>query len=91
MENRNYTVESRRASKTRRFLPSKTLTTEDTEFHGGNTAIACAFVASVAFLRVALCPLWLSESGAPKKLYVTWHMNEPGNRLIAGLVARELK
>ena len=25
------------------------------------------------------------------KLYVTWHMNEPGNRLIAGLVADDLR
>jgi hypothetical protein len=33
----------------------------------------------------------LAVTGAPRKLYVTWHMNEPGNRLIAGLVARELK
>ncbi len=33
----------------------------------------------------------LAATGAPKKLYVTWHMNEPGNRLIAGLVAHELK
>ena len=33
----------------------------------------------------------LAATGAPRKLYVTWHMNEPGNRLIAGLVAGELK
>src|SRR4029450_7906215 len=33
----------------------------------------------------------LAATGAPRKLYVTWHMNEPGNRLIAGMVARELK
>jgi len=33
----------------------------------------------------------LASTGAPKKLYVTWHMNEPGNRLIAGLVAGLLK
>lgn len=32
----------------------------------------------------------LAATGAPKKLYVTWHMNEPGNRLIAGLVAKAL-
>lgn len=33
----------------------------------------------------------LATTGAPRKLYVTWHMNEPGNRLIAGLVAEALK
>ena len=33
----------------------------------------------------------LAATVAPRKLYVTWHMNEPGNRLIAALVARELK
>ena len=33
----------------------------------------------------------LAATGSPRKLYVTWHMNEPGNRLIAELVARELK
>ena len=33
----------------------------------------------------------LAATGAPRKLYVTWHMNEPGNRLIAGLVAEALK
>jgi hypothetical protein len=33
----------------------------------------------------------LAATAAPKKLYVTWHMNEPGNRLIAGLVAEKLK
>jgi hypothetical protein len=33
----------------------------------------------------------LASTGAPKKLYVTWHMNEPGNRLIAGLVAERLR
>ncbi|MPZ35252.1 MAG: hypothetical protein GEV13_30475 [Rhodospirillales bacterium] len=33
----------------------------------------------------------LAATGAPRQLYVTWHMNEPGNRLIAGLVARALK
>jgi hypothetical protein len=32
-----------------------------------------------------------AATGAPKKLYVTWHMNEPGNRLIAGLVAEKLR
>jgi len=32
----------------------------------------------------------LAATAAPKKLYVTWHMNEPGNRLIAGLVAKAL-
>jgi len=33
----------------------------------------------------------LAATGAPRKLYVTWHMNEPGNRLIAGLVAEKLR
>ena len=33
----------------------------------------------------------LAATGAPRKLYVTWHMNEPGNRLIAGLVAKALR
>jgi len=33
----------------------------------------------------------LAATGAPRKLYVTWHMNEPGNRLIAGLVAERLR
>jgi lysophospholipase L1-like esterase len=33
----------------------------------------------------------LAATRAPRKLYVTWHMNEPGNRLIAGLVAQKLK
>jgi hypothetical protein len=33
----------------------------------------------------------LAATGAPRKLYVTWHMNETGNRLIAGLVAAKLK
>jgi hypothetical protein len=33
----------------------------------------------------------LQATGAPRKLYVTWHMNEPGNRLIAELVAATLK
>jgi GDSL-like Lipase/Acylhydrolase family len=33
----------------------------------------------------------LAATGAPKKLYVTWHMNESGNRLIAGLVAQALQ
>ena len=32
----------------------------------------------------------LAATGAPRSLYVTWHMNEAGNRLIAGLVARKL-
>lgn len=30
-------------------------------------------------------------TGAPRKLYVMWHMNEPGNRLIADLVAGALR
>lgn len=33
----------------------------------------------------------LAATGAPRNLYVTWHMNEPGNRLIAGLVAEKLR
>ena len=33
----------------------------------------------------------LAATGAPKKLYVTWHMNEAGNRLIADLVAQALQ
>ena len=33
----------------------------------------------------------LAATGAPRKLYVTWHMNEAGNRLIAGLVAEALQ
>ena len=33
----------------------------------------------------------LAATGAPRKLYITWHMNEPGNRLIAGLVAEKLR
>lgn len=33
----------------------------------------------------------LAATGSPRKLYVTWHMNEPGNRLIAELVAAMLK
>ena len=33
----------------------------------------------------------LAATGAPGKLYVTWHMNEAGNRLIAGLVAEKLR
>ena len=33
----------------------------------------------------------LAATGAPRKLYVTWHMNEPGNRLIAELVAARLR
>ena len=32
----------------------------------------------------------LAATGAPRKLYVTWHMNETGNRLVAELVARAL-
>ena len=32
----------------------------------------------------------LAATGAPRRLYVTWHMNEAGNRLIAELVARKL-
>lgn len=32
----------------------------------------------------------LAANGAPRKLYVTWHMNEAGNRLVAGLVAARL-
>ena len=33
----------------------------------------------------------LAATSHPRQLYVTWHMNEPGNRLIAGLVAQVLK
>jgi hypothetical protein len=33
----------------------------------------------------------LAVTSTPRQLYVTWHMNEPGNRLIAGLVAGVLK
>lgn len=33
----------------------------------------------------------LAAKSAPRKLYVTWHMNEPGNRLIAELVAEALQ
>ena len=33
----------------------------------------------------------LAATGAPRQLYVTWHMNETGNRLIAALVAAKLK
>ena len=33
----------------------------------------------------------MAATGAPQKLYVTWHMNELGNRLIAALVAERLK
>ncbi|MBY0320929.1 MAG: hypothetical protein K2X72_19560 [Reyranella sp.] len=33
----------------------------------------------------------MAATGAPRKLYATWHMNEPGNRLIAGLVAEKLR
>lgn len=33
----------------------------------------------------------LAATGAPRNLYVTWHMNEAGNRLIAGLVAEKLR
>ncbi|CAN5830057.1 hypothetical protein BH11PSE3_BH11PSE3_49610 [soil metagenome] len=33
----------------------------------------------------------LAATGAPRKLYVTWHMNADGNRLIARLVAGVLK
>ncbi len=32
----------------------------------------------------------MAATGAPRKLYVTWHLNEPGNRLIAELVAKAL-
>ncbi len=32
----------------------------------------------------------LAATGKPRQLYVLWHMNEAGNRLIAGLVAHEL-
>ncbi|MCA0301887.1 MAG: GDSL-type esterase/lipase family protein [Proteobacteria bacterium] len=32
----------------------------------------------------------LAATGSPRKLYVTWHMNEAGNRLVAELVARKL-
>jgi len=32
----------------------------------------------------------LAATAAPRRLYVTWHMNEAGNRLIAELVARKL-
>ena len=33
----------------------------------------------------------LAATGKPRQLYVTWHMNEAGNRLISGLVAAKLK
>jgi hypothetical protein len=33
----------------------------------------------------------MAATRAPQKLYVTWHMNEPGNQLIATLVARALQ
>jgi hypothetical protein len=33
----------------------------------------------------------LAATANPRSLYVTWHMNEAGNRLIAGLVAAALK
>ena len=32
----------------------------------------------------------MAATGAPRGLYVTWHLNEPGNRLIAALVAKAL-
>lgn len=32
----------------------------------------------------------LAATGAPRKLYVLWHMSEAGNRLVAELVARAL-
>ena len=33
----------------------------------------------------------LAQGAAPRTLYKKWHMNEAGNRLIAGLVARALE
>jgi hypothetical protein len=33
----------------------------------------------------------LAATPSPRQLYGLWHMNEPGNRLIAGLVAEKLK
>jgi hypothetical protein len=33
----------------------------------------------------------LAAAANPRQLYGLWHMNEPGNRLIAGLVAEKLK
>ena len=32
----------------------------------------------------------LAATVRPRSLYVTWHMNEAGNRLVAGLVAAKL-
>ena len=32
----------------------------------------------------------LAATVRPRSLYVTWHMNEAGNRLVAELVARKL-
>jgi hypothetical protein len=32
----------------------------------------------------------LAEQAKPRQLYVLWHMNEPGNRLIARLIAAAL-
>ena len=32
----------------------------------------------------------LAATPNPRQLYTLWHMNEPGNRLIAALVAEKL-
>jgi hypothetical protein len=33
----------------------------------------------------------LAAAANPRQLYGQWHMNEPGNRLIAKLIAEKLK